>query len=143
MSNNSDVEKPQVLDSGERQQFETGSQRDTQDGKGMPSLLQFISIMEVSKVAESGASKYLPHNWRRGQPLSRYLDSAMRHMFKFAMNWQDEPHLSMAIWNLMSLQETKSMIKMGLLPVDLDDVPNEFFADNDMSKLMKDILDIK
>jgi hypothetical protein len=139
-SNEEDVTKPMVLDSGKRQEFPTGSKRDLQEDKGDPSLLQLISIGFVSKICEIGAKKYGKDNWRKGQPLSRFLSSAKRHLDKFALNWQDEPHLEMAIWNLMCLQETKSMIKMGLLPVELDDVPNEFFKDHDMAKLMKETL---
>ena len=56
------------------------------------------------------------------------------------MNWLDEPHLEMAIWNLMCLQETKSMIKMGLLPKELDDIPNDFFKGQGMAPLMKEHL---
>ncbi len=130
----------QVLDSGKRQQFSTGSQRDIEDGKGLPSLLQFMAIMEVSKVSEMGANKYGRENWRKGQPLSRYFDSAMRHLIKFFANWQDEPHLEQAIWNLLCLKETKMMIDIGKLPKELDDIPNEFFKDEDMAQLMKNIL---
>ncbi|PKP53833.1 MAG: hypothetical protein CVT92_02555 [Bacteroidetes bacterium HGW-Bacteroidetes-1] len=132
--------KPKVLDSGKRQEFSTGSRRDIQEGKGLPSLLQLIAIMEVAKVCEAGAEKYGRENWRKGQPLSRYFDSAIRHMFKFALNWKDEPHLPQAIWNLMCLIETKSMITMGLLPKELDDLPNEFFQNDDMANLMKTML---
>lgn len=134
------IAKPTVLDSGKRQEFSTGSKRDLQEGKGDPSLLQLISIGFVSRICEMGAKKYGTDNWRRGQPLSRYLSSAKRHLDKFVMNWQDEPHLEMAIWNLMCLQETQSMIKMGLLPKELDDIPNEFFRGHDMAKLMKEKL---
>lgn len=141
MSSNKDSNaKPTVLDSGKRQEFSTGSRRDLQEGKGDPSLLQLISLGMVSKICEAGAIKYGKDNWRKGQPLSRYLSSAKRHLDKFTMNWLDEPHLEMAIWNLMCLQETKSMIKMGLLPKELDDVPNEFFRDQDMAPLMKEHL---
>lgn len=132
--------EPTVLDSGKRQQFSTGSQRDIEEGKGLPSLLQLMAIMEVAKVCELGANKYGRENWRKGQPLSRYFDSAMRHLFKFAMNWNDEPHLPMAIWNLMCLLETKNMIKMGKLPEELNDIPNEFFNNDDMATLMKEFL---
>jgi len=133
----------EMKDSGERTQFDGGSIREDASGKGMPSLLQLISIMKVSQVAENGAIKYAKDNWRKGQPLSRYLDSAMRHLFKFTMNWKDEEHLSMCIWNLMSLQETQAMIEMGKLPSELNDIPNEFFKGDDMSKLMEENLGLK
>lgn len=134
------TDKPKVLDSGERQQFSTGSQRDISAGKGTPSLLQLMAILEVSKVCEAGAVKYERENWRKGQPLSRYFDSAFRHLVKYALNWTDEPHLDQAIWNLLCIRETKAMIDMGLLPKELDDMPNDYFKNNDMAKLMKEFL---
>jgi hypothetical protein len=141
MSSNKDSNaKPTVLDSGKRQEFSTGSRRDLQEGKGNPSLLQLMAIIEVSKVAEAGAVRYGRDNWRKGQPLSRYLDSAMRHLIKFNYGWEDEPHLDQCIWNLLSLRETQMAIKMGLLPEELNDIPHEMFKNKDIAKLMKEIL---
>ena len=133
-------QKPTVLGSGHKQEFETGSKRDNQIGKGMPSLLQFMALIEVSKVSESGAVRYGKDNWRKGQPISRYLDSALRHLVKFTCNWQDEPHIEQCIWNLLCIKETKMMIALGKLPKSLDDIPNEFFEDENMANIMKDIL---
>lgn len=127
----------QVLDSGERRGFSTGSQRDKADGKGMPSLLQFMALMNVSKVCESGAVKYRPRNWELGQPCSTYLDSGLRHLFKFILNWQDEPHLSQANWNFLCLHETKIRCALGMLPTELDDIPSTFLKDTNMIEMLK------
>lgn len=60
----------------------------------------------------------------------------MRHLIKFALNWKDENHLDQAAWNILCLIETKERIEMNLLPKELDDLPSEFFKDNDFSKIM-------
>jgi hypothetical protein len=111
-----------VLDSGARQKFSTGAQRDIEEGKGRMDLLPFHAIIELAKLYEAGAKKYGDGNWRLGMPLSRYLNSALRHLFKFAMGMRDEPHEVQAIWNLCSLIETRRLIDMGALPKKLNDL---------------------
>ena len=111
----------QVKDSGKRQEFNTGSVRDVQEGKGRFDLLPFIALTRLAKHYENGSVKYGDNNWRKGQPLMLFFSSAMRHMFRWAMGWKDEDHLSAAIWNLCSILETEEMIRRGKLPQELDD----------------------
>ena len=63
-------------------------------------------------------------NW--GQPLSRYLDSAERHLTKVKMGLEDEDHLSAACWNLMAIIETQKRIELGILPEELDNLPTTY-----------------
>lgn len=112
-----------VKDSGVRQEFPTGSRRDTREGKGRFDLLQFRAITRLARHLEAGSIKYGDRNWEKGQPLSRYLDSAMRHAAMAAIGRTDEPHFDAAIWNLMCLVDTVERIKEGLLPAELDDLP--------------------
>lgn len=111
----------EVKDSGARTEFETGSRRDMQDGKGRYDLLPFIALRRLAQHYENGAKKYGDHNWRKGQPISVYFNSAMRHMVKYMMGWRDEDHLSAAIWNIAAILETEEMIARGKLPATLDD----------------------
>lgn len=113
----------EVKDSGERQVFKTGAHRDSQLGKGRFDLLPMFALFKIAKHFEAGAIKYEPNQWRRGIPLSRYYDSAMRHMAKAMLGMRDEPHFEAACWNLMCLIETKFMIDAGMLPKELDDLP--------------------
>jgi len=109
-----------VKDSGYRQEFPTGARRDTQEGKGRFDLLPCHAITRLAKHFENGAKKYGDSNWRKGIPLNRYLDSALRHLFKFADGERDEDHAIAAAWNLLCLIETEKMINDGELPKDLD-----------------------
>lgn len=138
MSSNKDsIVKPTVLDSGKRQEFSTGSRRDLQEGKGRFDLFQMLALMDIAKVNEDGAVKYSARNWELGQPCSRYLDSALRHLSKFILGFRDEPHLSQCTWNLLCLHETKIRCKIGLLPAELDDIPSQFFKDGKTHELIK------
>ncbi|MHA1304710.1 MAG: dATP/dGTP diphosphohydrolase domain-containing protein, partial [Candidatus Heimdallarchaeaceae archaeon] len=66
-------------DSGTRQKFDSGAVRDIQQGKGRFDLLPATAIKMVADVFERGAIKYGDRNWEKGIPLSRYIDSALRH----------------------------------------------------------------
>jgi len=112
-----------LKDSGARQEFETGSRRDTRDGKGRFDLLQWRAIRLVARQLEEGAKKYGERNWEKGQPLSRYLDSATRHLAMFAMGLTDERHDVAVAWNILCLIDTVERIKEGLLPAHLNDLP--------------------
>jgi hypothetical protein len=111
-----------VKDSGQREEFDTGSKRDSRNGKGRFDLLPFYAIQRLARVYENGSIKYGPSNWRLGQPCSRYLDSALRHLMKAAAGWKDEDHFAQAMWNIAAIIETQKMIELGSLDKSLDDL---------------------
>ncbi len=112
-----------VKDSGVRQAFATGSQRDTRQGKGRYDLLSPIVLLRDARHLENGAVKYGDRNWELGQPLSRYFDSAVRHMFEHLEGMRDEDHLAAARWNIACMIHTEEMVARGLLPGELCDLP--------------------
>jgi hypothetical protein len=109
-------------DSGERQQFATGAVRDRQAGKGRFDLLPALAVTRLARHFEKGAAKYGDRNWERGIPLSRFLDSALRHLFAYLAGRDDEDHLVAAAWNLLAALETEARADGGRLPVSLIDV---------------------
>lgn len=111
-----------IKDSGQRQTWDTGSRRDTREGKGRYDLIPWEIIDADARYLELGAKKYGDRNWERGQPLSRYLDSACRHLSKYMMGHRDEPHLLAVRWNVAAYLWTLNRIKNGDLPADLDDI---------------------
>lgn len=112
-----------ILDSGDRSRFSTGAVRDIQEGKGRLDLLPVDAILEVAQHFEEGCLKYGDRNWEKGIPLSRYLDSALRHTLKILRGDTDENHERAAVWNLLCYLQTKHWIKSGTLPTSLDDLP--------------------
>lgn len=120
-----------VLDSGERQEFPTGSRRDLEVGKGRYDLLQFRALHLVARQLEEGAKKYGERNWEKGQPLSRYLSSALRHLAKYAKGETDERHDVAAAWNILCLVDTAERIREGVLPAELDDINGSVDYDED------------
>lgn len=49
-------------------------------GKPMMELLPFRALEEVGHVLAYGATKYAPHDWRKGMAWSRMLGAALRHL---------------------------------------------------------------
>lgn len=60
-------------------------------GKPMPELLPFRALDEVSAVLAYGATKYAPHNWRKGLAWSRMLGAALRHLSAWGAGESRDP----------------------------------------------------
>ena len=58
-------------------------------------------ILEVSKHFEEGARKYGDYNWQKGIPARCYIDSALRHYFKYVRGDDDERHDLAFVWNIL------------------------------------------
>jgi hypothetical protein len=112
-----------VKDSGKRQEFNTGSRRDTNEGKPRYDLISPIANYYKSMHLANGAKKYGDRNWEKGQPLSRYIESLERHLEKLKVGLIDEDHASAVAWNIDAFIHTKFMVSIGALPKELDDMP--------------------
>lgn len=107
-----------LKDSGERQEFDSGARRDTQDDKPRPDLVSPFALERLAWVYARGAEKYGEHNWTKGIPYSRYLASAERHLLQFKQGDVDEDHLAQTVWNLVAILHHQ---EVG--PAGLDDLP--------------------
>lgn len=88
-------------DSGQRHEFKTGALRDVHEGKGDMYSLPAAAVLRLSKHYEQGASKYGRLNYQKGIPVSSFIDSALRHIFKYLDGWDDEDHLAAAAFNIL------------------------------------------
>lgn len=91
----------EIKDSGERRTFSTGAVRDMVEGKGDMVSIPWESILRLSRHYEAGAKKYERWNFRKGIPVSSFLDSATRHLAKYLCGEDDEDHLSAAAFNIL------------------------------------------
>ncbi len=112
----------EVKDSGARQEFQTGSVRETREGKGRFDLIPTDALRRLAVHYENGSKKYGDRNWEKGQPLSRYLDSAFRHLVGVLEGLTDEDHASAISWNSFAYIHTLNLIRAGKLPKELDDL---------------------
>ena len=110
--------KPEIKDSGERTVFPTGSVRDMHEGKGDMVSIPWESILRLSKHYENGAKKYQRWNFRKGIPVSSFIDSACRHLAKYQCGMDDEDHLAAAAFNVLgAMLMENTMPEMNDLPL--------------------------
>lgn len=95
----------EVKDSGDRTVFASGAVRDLGVGKGSCISLPASAILRLSKHYEAGARKYGFKNWEKGIPVSSFMDSALRHIFKYLAGEQSEDHLSAAAFNILGAMQ--------------------------------------
>lgn len=119
-----------IRDSGERQEFETGSKRDTRKGKGRFDLITPWGLKRLAKHYEGGSDKYGDYNWELGQPIMRYLDSAERHIndLKMALRTGEmtEDHASAVVWNMLCWIHMEECLELGYYSKSLDNRPEPY-----------------
>ena len=115
-----------VADSGKRESFGSGMVRDTRDGKGRFELITPVALRRLALVYEKGAAKYTARNWEKVSPLSRFADSAQRHLNDYQMISlfkregipldklpadvnPNEDHLAQAVWNLCCIMHHEDL----------------------------------
>jgi Domain of unknown function (DUF5664) len=87
---------------GKTEQMSTGAQRADATGKGKYVLVSPIAMRRISGVYERGAAAYGANNWKKGMPMSRVLDSALRHLYQYIGGDRSEDHLAQAAWNVFA-----------------------------------------
>lgn len=113
-------------DSGERQVFATGAQRDIAEEKPRPDLRSPFAAERCGRWMALGAKKYSENNWMRGMPFSRVLASLCRHLMQYQQGdtTSGDDHLAAIVFNAEALIHYEAMIQRGVLPPELDDRPN-------------------
>jgi hypothetical protein len=124
-------------------EFSTGSRRDSDDGKPPFSKLMWTALEEVAQVHKYGDDHYGVGNWRKGQPLTSTIDSAIRHLQKTLKGKDYDSrskrlHAAHAAWNCLLV------VHQQLYPdyyAELDDRIDDFgdwinerFAATDLAK---------
>jgi hypothetical protein len=99
-----------LKDSGQRNTYPSGAQRDNHEGKGRFDLIPFQALMRLALHYERGAKKYSGRNWEQGMNISRYADAAMRHLMKYMAGWNDEDHLAAVAWNVFSIMHHEAAL---------------------------------
>jgi hypothetical protein len=114
-----------LIDNGERLTFSAGGVREPATGKGRYDLLPGYPIKRLAILYEKGCLKYPSRNWEKGMPLSRCMDSALRHLNQFSSGDRSEDHLTQAVWNLFAYIELEKKILNSELPTEFYDVDCE------------------
>ena len=108
---------PEIKDSGGRTAFPTPGAHKMHEGKSDMESIPQKSISRLSKHYENGAKKYQRWNFRKGIPISSFIDSACRHLAKYQCGMDDEDHLAAAAFNVLG-----AMLMENTMP-DMNDLP--------------------
>ena len=124
-------------DSGARAQFESGMQRDLEDGKprfdlmlplGVPYEEQMIT--RLAALYGRGAVKYEDRNWEQatvdGPEFERFKSSAFRHFMQWMAGEEDEDHAAGAMFNMIGWETTK--YKGEHRPIDFDEIADQILG---------------
>ena len=115
----------QLKSSGECQSFGDGrAVRDVDSDKPRPDLISPFAEERQGMWLKRGAERYAERNWEKGMPFTRCVASLKRHLMKYQQGLKDEDHLAAIMFNSMALIHYEEMIKRGVLPADLNDMPN-------------------
>lgn len=76
------------------------------DCNGVKQAAMANMMLETAIHFEEGAEKYGENNWQKGIPVERYIDSALRHYYKFLRGDTDERHDRAFVWNILCLMWT-------------------------------------
>lgn len=87
--------------------FESGAIREDKTGKGRCDLLPMCALIRLSRHFESSLKDHPERNWEKGIPMHSFLDSAIRHLFKYMDGQNDEDHLCSAAWNILCAMWTE------------------------------------
>lgn len=80
-------------------------------------LMSPKGLMRLAKWGELGSYKYSDRNWEKGMPISRCIDSGMRHLTKLIDGLMDEDHSAAVVWNAFAVMHfEKYMPEMQDLP---------------------------
>lgn len=96
-----------IKDSGKKDKFDSGFQRDSGDGKPNFDLIPYEVLKQIANHYTEGARKYGENNWRKAsteEEYKRFKRAALRHILQWSDGQVDEDHLSACIWNLMSYE---------------------------------------
>lgn len=121
-----------VVSGEEIKGYETGAIRGESTGKGRYDLLPPYALKRIAKHYENGAVKYADRNWEKGISMSRYIDSALRHVFTYLEGNQEEDHMAAAVWNLLCYIETEKRVEDGIIPKEVNDM--DFLKDLQYAK---------
>lgn len=124
-----------IKDSGERTEFATGAVRDMHTGKGDMASVPWEAILRLSVHYENGAKKYDRWNFRKGIPVSSFIDSACRHLAKYQCGMDDEDHLAAAAFNVLgAMLMENTMPEMNDLPLRAGKNTFSYFKDTERNE---------
>lgn len=100
-------------DSGKRQTFSTGMQRDVSENKPRYDLIYLPMLTRWAELMSRGAIKYGARNWEKAgtkEEFERFQESAFRHFVKWLSGNQDEDHAAAVFFNISGAEMVRAKL---------------------------------
>jgi hypothetical protein len=105
-------------DSGKREEFDSGMQRDTQEGKPRYDLTYAGPMLERwAGLLGRGAEKYDANNWMKADSWDeweRFRSSAARHFAQWMSGERDEDHAAAVVFNMNGAEYVRERMDVTL-----------------------------
>lgn len=111
------MESFQTKDSGRREGFPSGMQRDTQDDKPRYDLLDRPFLKRWAELMARGAKKYGENNWKKASTVeeeTRFQASAVRHLFQWLDGDRSEDHAAAVAFNLAGAEMVREKLNKNV-----------------------------
>ena len=116
---------------GHQREYQTGAVRENSSNKPRPDLISGFAEERLGEwlakncrpTEEYPNGKYPERNWEKGLPMSNIVESLNRHMMKLKQGLTDEDHLAAIMCNAMFAIHVQEMVRRGVLPHTLLDMP--------------------
>lgn len=109
-----DKDKFVIKDSGKRQQFESGMQRDVSTDKILWHLVASGPLLRRwAEHLTAGAKKYDADNWMKArghEEMARFRESAFRHFMQWYNGDRDEDHAAAVFFNINGAEYVRDQI---------------------------------
>lgn len=115
-----------------KMEFNSGAHRSSSEGRGNYDSIPPLGLERLALRCEFGDNLHGKGNWKKGIPLSSYINSALRHINNYMCGDLEEDHVSAASWNLLAMAHTEKLILSGQLPEELDDIGNVLKAKREL-----------
>ena len=100
------INEYKLEDTGVRIEFGEGKGiREPTIGKGDMYSFPPAALLRLSKHYELGSLKYSRKNYMKGLPVSHFMDSALRHIYKYLDGNDLEDHLAAAAFNILGAMQ--------------------------------------
>lgn len=103
-----------TIDSGNKQTFSTGMQRNIAEGKPRYDLIWKPGLKRLAELYARGAKVYGDRNWEKAstqEEMNRFDESLLRHVFQLLEGDRTEDHMAACIFNLFGREMVREKLQ--------------------------------
>lgn len=103
-----------TIDTGNKQTFSTGMQRNASEGKPRYDLIWKPGLKRLAELYARGAKVYGDRNWEKAstqEEMDRFDESLLRHVFQLLEGDRSEDHMAAIVFNAFGREMVREKLK--------------------------------